>query len=347
MEYYGIDFGGTNLRISRVDPETGRLTGDMASHPMKGISANEELTRLIFDYIPDGSHVGISAAGPVDEQNLIIKFATNSPIKSEITFGRDLRDRKGCTVTQTNDMNAAVQAAARYGQGKGHRHVLLATFSSGYNCSLTRGGVNVTTAEIGHSIYKPGGDLYCGCGGKGHLETYVSGNGAATMARQYLGIRQLKDHPILDFCLADCNSETADSDITYTKSDLSDPRLYGFILERVTAKHVYASYRQAPSGQPQKDIRNVQIEAIADSFGRMNSFYHPVDIFVLMGSQTRDWDLLFEPAIEKYKIDDCLYQLGVMPKPIIKRTQFSQIGIVGAVAFLLSKQERAGARCRM
>ena len=338
MEFYGIDVGGTNLRIARVHPDTGALVGSPFTQPMREITTNRKLTGIVFSHVPEGSHVGISAAGDVDEEDLVIRFSANSPIRGEIVFGRELRERRGCTVTETNDMNAAVQAVARYGQGRGYENVLLATYSSGFNCSLTRGGKNVTVAEFGHMIYRQNGDLYCGCGGKGHLETYVSGNGAAAMAKLYLGIGHITNHPILDLSLADLN-RLLPVEGRLKKRDLGDPFHHAAVLNNVTAKHVYRAYSSVPDGEPQRDIRETQIRAIADSFGKMNSAYHPVDILVLMGSQTLDWDILFEPAIRDFMEDSGRLQIPSFPKPKIVRAQIKEIGIVGAVAYLLSRFE--------
>jgi len=338
MDYYGIDFGGTNLRISQVDPETGRLAGRLFSHPMAEVSSNEELTEMVLRRVPEGSSVGISSAGDVDEERLVIRAAANSPIKEEIVFGRKLRETHGCRVEQTNDMNASVQAVTRYGQGRGYRNVLLATYSSGFNCALTRDGRNVTTAEFGHAVYKSDGDLYCGCGGKGHLETYVSGNGAATMARQYLGIRQIRNHPILDFSLSDWN-QAREGEKPVVKAELENPDLYAAVLMNISAKHVYMAYRRIPEGQPQKDIRDTQVRAVTDSIARMNSAYNPVDILVLMGSQTQDWEALFAPAIQAYMADRGRLQLHSLGKPKIERAQIKEIGVVGAVAYLLSRDQ--------
>ncbi len=365
MDFYGIDVGGTNLRISRVNPETGTLLGTPATYPMGEITTNRKLTRIVFSHIPEGSRVGISAAGDVDEENLIIRLAANSPIRGEIVFGRELRDKRGCIVHETNDMNAAVQAVARYGQGRGYENVLLATYSSGFNCALTRGGSNVTVAEFGHMIYKQDGDLYCGCGGKGHLETYVSGNGAAAMAKQYLGIGHLTSHPILDLSLADrrpafrctdrrpklpaqagsthrrptdlARSRTVERSLT--KRDLNDPVIFAQVLGGISAKHVYQAYTRDPNGQPQKDIRETQIKAIADSFGKMNSAYHPVDILVLMGSQTVDWEVLFDPAIRLFREDRGRLQIPSFFKPPIVKASVEEIGIGGAVAYFLSRSD--------
>jgi predicted NBD/HSP70 family sugar kinase len=339
MEIYGIDLGGTNLRIARIEPSSGEILGEMVTLSMKDIRRNDELNRFIFPHIEDGSHVGISSSGVVNEEELTINFSANTSFTEDITFGRDLRDKKGCRVTQVNDIKAAVQGAARYGEGKEYDNVLLATYSSGFNCALTRKRRCLTTAEFGHTIYKPDGDLFCGCGGKGHLEVYVSGNGAAVMARQYLSIRQLKSHIILDYSMEEINKAQNDNK-RLTEADLGDGRCFGYVLECISAKHVYRAFSADPEGRPQKEIREIQVRAIADSFGRMVSVYHPVDIIVLMGSQTKDWDILFVPAIEKFFEDRDNYQLVSLTKPPIRRTKTLEISLKGAVAHHLSTLEK-------
>jgi len=333
MVIYGIDFGATNLRLARVDPGSGDILEQPTYLALEDFRSSEELTRRLFSLIPHGSSVGICSAGVVDEEAMTIRFSANTSLTEDITFGRELQERHGCRVTQTNDIKAAVQAVARFGEGRGHANVLLATYSSGFNCALTRSGKNVTTAEFGHTIYKPDADLYCGCGGRGHLEIYVSGNGAASMARQYLSIRKLRRHRLLELALEDINRASGRN---LTPRDLDEPSLYGWALESVSAKHVYRAFAEDPSGEPQADIRRIQVRAIADSFGRMNSVYNPVDIIVLMGSQTNDWDALFEPAVELYRSDDDTLQLSSMPKPPVVKTRVQELGIRGAAAHHLS-----------
>ncbi len=71
----------------------------------------------------------------------------------------------------------------------------------------------------------------------------------------------------------------------------------------------------------------------------MNSAYNPVDILVLMGSQTQDWEALFAPAIQAYMADRGRLQLHSLGKPKIERAQIKEIGVVGAVAYLLSRDQ--------
>lgn len=153
------------------------------------------------------------------------------------------------------------------------------------------------------------------------------------MARQYLSIRKLRRHRLLELALEDINRASGRN---LTPRDLDEPSLYGWALESVSAKHVYRAFAEDPSGEPQADIRRIQVRAIADSFGRMNSVYNPVDIIVLMGSQTNDWDALFEPAVELYRSDDDTLQLSSMPKPPVVKTRVQELGIRGAAAHHLS-----------
>ncbi len=337
QKFIGIDFGGTYVRISEVDPSTGTLIGKLFTEKLDDIVSNEQLTDLISSHIPDKSNVGISAAGNVDEKELIIKQSPNSRIRKVITFGQSLRE-KGHDVKMTNDMRAAVQAAAQYGEGKNYDSVLLASFGTGFNVAAVKDGRNVTTAEFSHQIYKKDGDLFCGCGGKGHLEVYVSGVGAATMAKQYLEINPSIDHHIVKLSLQEYNQvRKIKSKKELSSENLSRPEVYAMIVHKITAKHVYKALLQKPNQDPQMTIKNTQVAAIADSFGRMISVYNPIDILVVMGGHTQNWEVLFEPAIEMYRKGN--FQMPSLKKPKIVKTQLPEIGVQGAVAYFVRQRE--------
>ncbi|NQT26125.1 ROK family protein [candidate division KSB1 bacterium] len=327
-EFWGIDFGGTNLRIGRLK--------DGDNHPdhlkiecredISGISTNEDLFQLIKKFIPQNARVGISAAGNVNEKDCIIAYSPNSKIKGTITFGSSLKTECGCQVHMTNDLKAAVQAEARYGSGKELENVLVATYSSGFNCAVARNKQNVTSAEFGHLRYKQDGDLFCGCGGLGHIEPYVSGNGAASMAKQFFHMNKHTDHPIILANLEDCDD----------KKDLNIDEHYAQIVYKIGSKHVYQAFKSHPDQAPQKQIFETQVKAIATSFGIMNSAYNPLDIMVLMGSQTKD-AFIFEKAIAKYQEETL--QNPSLPKPTIVITQLGDnIGVLGAIAYFQSQE---------
>ncbi|MCK5177009.1 MAG: hypothetical protein KAQ92_04750, partial [Candidatus Aenigmarchaeota archaeon] len=117
--------------------------------------------------------------------------------------------------------------------------------------------------------------------------------------------------------------------------DLKKSDVFALIVTSITSKHVYGAYSSNPNQEPQKHIKNIQVEAIAASFGTMVSAFNPLDLMVLMGSQTNDWDILFKPAIKKYNSSTTQYQLASLEKPKIIKTNLSDIGIIGAAAYFI------------
>lgn len=334
--YFGIDIGGTNLRISQVNPENGELVGKLFLRNISNLQSNSELTDIILEQIPQKCNVGISAAGVVDEKNLI-NITTNLKIKEPLTFGKELRD-KGYNVSMTNDLRAAIQSIVLYGEGKNFENVLLAGYSTGFNCALVRDGKNVSTAEFGHMTYDLESDMICGCGGKGHLELFVSSKGAELMAKKYFLDNNQFDSTIINLALNDYNENAMiNGKQTISSSDLHNEEIYSIIVNSIGAKQVYTAFKKNPSGQPQQKIQNTQIKAIAQTFGMMVCAYNPIDAIFVIGNQTNDWDSLFAPALRLYEQGD--FQHLSLPKPkIIKPNIIKEFGIQGAVAYMLNNK---------
>jgi len=333
--YVGVDVGGTLLRVAKVNPLTGEFIGEVKSVSLENINENSELSKKIIEEImsvspPESTEgVGICAAGDIDEENLIIKTSPNSKVKGTITFPKDLKSA-GYDVTITNDMKAAVQDAAKFGEGKDYENVCTATYSEGHNAAVARKCKNVTQAEMGHHLYKPDGELFCGCGKRGHLEPYVSAIGAATLAKQYFFMTNERRHPILEEVVNRLSNKN-----NLKNDDFSQ------IISKITAKDVYQAYRQQQEQEPQKFIRETQVEAIKYSFGLMTSMWNPLDIIVCMGGQTLDKDILFygkDGAAERYKQDNGKVQLKTLKKPEIVVTERKEIGVRGAAAYYLSQR---------
>lgn len=339
MGIYGIDAGGTNLRFAEIDESTGKIIRKLAEVPMEKFLSNQDLTNYLLSLeIPANSRIGMCSAGSIDEENLTVKESPNSPIKYNITFAKDLAE-KGHSVSLTNDMKAAVQGVAKFGDGKEHSNILVATYSSGYNCAVARNGSCVTHAEAGHFSYMQSSDIFCGCGGRGHLETYVSGNGAAAMANQYFKTTKKIDHIIMKLSLKDFNRERG-TNITI-EDLLKDHDKCTLVRENIGAKHVYIAYGLDKDQDPQKSIRHTQVKATAFSFGMMNSAYNPLDIMFIMGSQTNDWDKLFAQSIKIYESTLAQFQLPSLNKPAIAKLDDPDIGLKGAVADYLNKNKQA------
>jgi predicted NBD/HSP70 family sugar kinase len=334
--YIGIDSGGNLLRMAKVNPKTGEFIGELVSISLDDVRTNSDLSEKIIEAVKKFSSpaetigLGICAAGNVDENALVIKESPNSRVKEMLTYPFNLKEN-GYDVTLTNDMKAAVLDSARYGEGKGLDNVCTVTFSEGHNAAVARKGRYVTWAEMGHHIYNPDGDLFCGCGGRGHLEVYVSGKGAATMAKQYFDMTNQLNHPIL---------ESVAKRIGINLKRLK-PDQIPVLISSLTAKDVYEAYRYHPDQSPQREIKETQIQAIKYSFGVITSFFHPLDIIVCMGGQIKDKDILFcrnGGAIERYYRDPSA-QLKTLRKPVILITERQEIGVRGAVVDYLNKQK--------
>jgi len=337
-KYFGIDFGGTNLRIGQVEADSGEIIGKIFSCPVENVSSNSKLINIILKNIPEERcNIGISAAGVLDEERKILLSAPNSRIKEEITFAKVL-ENLGYNVLITNDMKAASQGAAKYGEGRGFKNIAVMTYSSGLGGAIVRNGVNVTDAEIGHHVYDPHSDLFCGCGETGHLEIYASGNGAATRARQFFDITHIINHPIIKYALEDYNKLNTQRIIFM--EELKNPETQTKVFASVKAKHIYKAFREEPTMEPQASIREKQIKAIVYSFGTIVSFYNPINRIILMGSNAeKEVDTLIKPAVDIYNNSGGKYQHGKLEKPGVVITQMPEIGVQGAVAYFINQKK--------
>jgi predicted NBD/HSP70 family sugar kinase len=187
--------------------------------------------------------------------------------------------------------------------------------------------------------------LFCGCGGLGHIEPYLSGNGAASMAQQYFAVSARPSHRIIVLALQDYNRKAEKEGWSmYEESTPDRPlssRAYIAALSAISAKHVYAAYEESPDESPQKHIRDTQVRMIASSFGTLLSHHNPLDRIICMGSMTNNWSCIFGPAIASFKENQTgQFYLDGIKSPQIVRNTLDDIGIIGGVAYLVSKQGR-------
>jgi len=103
-----------------------------------------------------------------------------------------LEDRLGIPVFLGNDANAAALGEFAYGAGRGYRHVIYLTVSTGVGGGIISDGRLLegrhgAAGEVGHVIVEPGGPP-CGCGNRGCLEALISGPAIARQAREALDV---------------------------------------------------------------------------------------------------------------------------------------------------------------
>jgi glucokinase len=190
----GIDIGGTKIALAIADSE-GRIiegtrfparTGERGPHAIIE-EALAEIERMLKKTGACLEAVGVGCAGPLDRKRGLILSPPNLPGWDEVPIIQLVEERLGVPVLLDNDANAAALGEHRYGAGRGYRHLIYITISTGIGGGvIVRGelvhGVYDGAGEVGHMIVLPDGPA-CGCGGRGCLEALCSGTGIARRAR--------------------------------------------------------------------------------------------------------------------------------------------------------------------
>lgn len=193
----GIDIGGTKIALAVADLD-GRVleqTRFPARTSERGPHAiiEEALTGIEHILKNTGARLaaaGIGCGGPLDRKRGLILSPPNLPGWDEFPVVRLVEERLGVPALLDNDANAAALGEHRHGAGRGYKHLVYITHSTGIGGGvIVRGelvhGVCDGAGEVGHMTVLPDGPE-CGCGGRGCLEALCSGTGIARRARERL-----------------------------------------------------------------------------------------------------------------------------------------------------------------
>ncbi|HAH95463.1 MAG TPA: transcriptional regulator [Firmicutes bacterium] len=196
----GVDLGGTKVAVAAVS-SAGRLAGRNETRTLKGVPPEESLAAMVQlaeQAVCDAgiertaiSGVGVGAPGPLNSATGIIHFAPNLGWENVAIGPYFARNFPGIPVKLENDANAAALGEYRFGAGRGLRHMVYITVSTGVGGGLILDGKLYTGAsggagEIGHIPVQREGGPRCGCGHYGCLEAVSSGTAIARMAREHV-----------------------------------------------------------------------------------------------------------------------------------------------------------------
>jgi glucokinase len=190
--YGAIDVGGTNVRaiVAGLD---GKVLGDriQPSRAHEGLeptlgSMVEALNAAAGEakaQVAELKALGICSAGWVDSEKGIVPAAPQLPGWHNVPLTKVMQERTGVRSWLENDANAAALGEHVFGAGKGVRHLVYITVSTGIGGGIIAdgklyGGAKGSAGEIGHTIIDPAGPL-CGCGNYGCLESLASGTAIA------------------------------------------------------------------------------------------------------------------------------------------------------------------------
>jgi glucokinase len=187
-----IDIGGTHIRTAAYEPDN--ITP--VSHQRTRSLANEP---GVFDRLVqavesvwngDVSAIGIASPGPLDPHTGTILDTPNIPQWKNFPVGPKLSEHFGVPVFLDNDANMAGLGEWQFGAGKGHHDVVYLTISTGIGGGVISNdrllqGFRGMGAELGHIIIDPHGP-FCGCGKRGHIESFSSGPAIARYVNEQL-----------------------------------------------------------------------------------------------------------------------------------------------------------------
>ena len=187
--FVGIDLGGTNIKVGVVD-DLGR--------PLSWLSVSTDAHKGPEDA---AARMGAAVKRAIDEAGLepaaIARVGLGSPGTMDIPAGKllrpvnlkgwddfPIRDRvshhSGLPVAFANDAAAAAYGEYWVGSGRDFHSMVLFTLGTGIGCGIIIGdlsidGENSHGAECGHIVINDAADApICGCGRRGHLESYAS-----------------------------------------------------------------------------------------------------------------------------------------------------------------------------
>jgi glucokinase len=188
----GVDVGGTKILAGLVSRD-GTVVAHR-EHPTPLDSEAELLDGLehAVAELRDESVVAVGFGIPsrIDQRAGIALSSVNIPLVG-VPFRDVMHERLGLPVAIENDANVAAIAEWKAGAGRGASDLVMLTLGTGVGGGLILGGKPYRGAigaggELGHIVIVHDG-APCGCGGHGHLESYVSGKAADEVAREAFG----------------------------------------------------------------------------------------------------------------------------------------------------------------
>jgi polyphosphate glucokinase len=149
----GIDIGGTGMKASTVDLETGELTADRYRIDTPQPATPEAMAVVVRELVEHFAWTGAVGVGfPAVVRQGVVESAANID-ESWMNVDADavFTAATGLDVHMINDADAAGLAEVRFGAGRGRRGVvMMLTFGTGIGSGLFIDGVLVPNTELGH-----------------------------------------------------------------------------------------------------------------------------------------------------------------------------------------------------
>ncbi|NIN70289.1 MAG: ROK family protein [Anaerolineae bacterium] len=316
--YLGIDLGGTKIITAIVD---GR--GRIVARDYRETEAQDGPTAVLGQMTEAASSViaesgvnsagitgvGIAAPGPIDAHSGVVTAPPNLPGWKDVPLKQLIKDRLGLPTALENDANAAALAEHRFGAGRGTKHMIYVTASTGIGGGFILdgrlyAGATGSAAEIGHMTILPNGP-FCGCGNRGCLEALASGRAIAGEARE----------------LVHGGARTRIADLAH-----GDP-------DRISAKLVAqaAAEGDAEAGR----ILDQAMSYLGIGMANLVNLFNP-ELLVIGGGLTKMGERLFGPV--RSIIDQRAFPANAHAVRVIPAELGDDVGVLGAAAVAMLSQ---------
>ena len=176
---YGLRAMVADLRGIKVDEAYRQLPeGDAEAITTAGIALARDLLDRSDIQARQLVRIGIGFGGPVDADARVTRVHYRRPGWEHFPLAERFEAAFDAPALLDNDANVIALGEACCGAGRDARHLFYLHLSTGVGGGMVIDGrlyhgATTTAAEIGHAIVRRDGPP-CSCGGRGHLESYVS-----------------------------------------------------------------------------------------------------------------------------------------------------------------------------
>ncbi|MEM4487826.1 MAG: ROK family protein [Desulfurococcaceae archaeon] len=307
MRYYiALDIGATKIGLALCNRE--RILDKITHRTPRDEQPNsisELIVRLIKEkwssYLTNVDAIGVATIGPLDIAKGAVVNTPNIPSRS-FEIRKPLVEEFKKPTHVVNDCVAAVWGERLYGDAREVDNVVYLTLSTGVGAGVIIDGDLIlgkagNAHEVGHIVVNFNSDLPCGCGGRGHWESYAGGANLPRVAA-YIAEKER------------------------VKSKLAEKVLS---KEHIDAKTIFDYYRVGDALA--KKVVELYISATAAGLASVINAYDPELVLLGGGVFLNNVDVLYKPMVSLIKSN------VVTKMPAIRPTRFGDdVALYGSLA---------------
>ena len=204
--YFGIDIGGTAVKMGIMNSRGELLASDTASvnfdqYETPILQTVKKVSTVFIDEHPEYKDklkaIGISATGQIDSRTGVVS-GTAGHIKNwqDSRIKEEMEELFRLPVAVANDANCAALGEYWIGAARGAEDVIVITVGTGIGGGIITGGKLLSGArgiagEMGHFSIKSDGEE-CTCGNRGCYERYASTTALVRMINERMKKGELK-----------------------------------------------------------------------------------------------------------------------------------------------------------